>query len=137
MTFVETDRKSVRKMFPHLIKELEGKENKVTIDSVRADAAQAEEVVNDAEEVIIADAEKAQPDKFRHYNPTVVDFIRSGEVDLIINTPLGKGAFSDGLEIRQAAGDCRLPEYFSRLVVRRKCVRSRPGIAGRWHPSKL
>jgi carbamoyl-phosphate synthase large subunit len=35
--------------------------------------------------------------------PNVVALIHSGEIDLIINTPLGKNAFSDGMGIRQAA----------------------------------
>lgn len=35
--------------------------------------------------------------------PNVADLIHSGEIDLIINTPLGKSAFSDGMGIRQAA----------------------------------
>lgn len=73
---VEIDKKSVKKLFPNLIKELEGSENKVPIDAVRADAAKAEETVDDAEEAMLAEAENALPDKFRHYNPTVVDFIR-------------------------------------------------------------
>jgi hypothetical protein len=73
---LEIDKKSVKKMFPNLIKELEGGESKVKIDSIRADAATAEETVTDAEETIIAEAEEALPDKFRHYNPTVIDFIR-------------------------------------------------------------
>jgi len=63
-------------MFPNLIKELETGENKVPIDGVRADAAKAEEGVADIEEELLAEAENALPDKFRHYNPTVVDFIR-------------------------------------------------------------
>ena len=58
---METDRKSFKKMFPNLSEELEGGEGKVSIDSVRADTEAAEE---------------ATPDKFRHYDPTVVDFIR-------------------------------------------------------------
>ena len=36
-------------------------------------------------------------------SPHVVDFIRNGEVDLVINTPTGSGARSDGYEIRTAA----------------------------------
>jgi carbamoyl-phosphate synthase large subunit len=36
-------------------------------------------------------------------SPHVVDFIRGGEVDLVINTPTGSGARSDGYEIRTAA----------------------------------
>ena len=37
MFHVEIDKKSMKKMFPNLIKELEGGESKVRIDSVRAD----------------------------------------------------------------------------------------------------
>ena len=73
---MEIDKKSMKKMFPNLIKELEAGENKVPIDAVRADAAKAEETVDDAEETLLAEAEAALPDKFRHYNPTAVDFIR-------------------------------------------------------------
>ncbi len=69
---------SVKKMFPHLFKELEDSESKIRIDSVRANAAEAE--LEDAEltedEALLQQAENALPDKFRHYNPTVVDFIR-------------------------------------------------------------
>jgi carbamoyl-phosphate synthase large subunit len=36
-------------------------------------------------------------------SPHVVDAIESGEVDLVINTPRGTGARSDGYEIRRAA----------------------------------
>ena len=36
-------------------------------------------------------------------SPHVVDFIRNGEVSLVINTPTGSGARSDGYEIRSAA----------------------------------
>jgi carbamoyl-phosphate synthase large subunit len=36
-------------------------------------------------------------------SPHVVDFIRNREVDLVINTPTGSGARSDGYEIRHAA----------------------------------
>ncbi len=36
-------------------------------------------------------------------SPHVVDYIRSGEVDILINTPTGSGARSDGYEIRSAA----------------------------------
>jgi hypothetical protein len=73
---VEIDKKSMKKMFPNLIKELEDGENKVPINGVRADAAKAEETIDDVEEEMLAEAENALPEKFRHYNPTVVDFIR-------------------------------------------------------------
>ena len=36
-------------------------------------------------------------------SPHVVDYIRNGEVDMVINTPTGSGARSDGYEIRRAA----------------------------------
>ena len=63
---VEADKKSFRKMFPHLAKELTCGENKVQMDSVRTSPEQAE---------------KALTDRFHDYNPTVIDFIRrcSGE----------------------------------------------------------
>ncbi len=65
------DKKALKKMFPNLIKELEGEENKVTIDSVRKDPKAAEEAVEGIEEEALP-----EPDKFRHYNPGVVDFLR-------------------------------------------------------------
>jgi carbamoyl-phosphate synthase large subunit len=36
-------------------------------------------------------------------SPHVVDYIRNREVDMVINTPTGSGARSDGYEIRTAA----------------------------------
>jgi carbamoyl-phosphate synthase large subunit len=41
--------------------------------------------------------------KIAEGSPHVVDFIRDGEVELVINTPTGGGARSDGYEIRTAA----------------------------------
>ncbi|MCL2788626.1 MAG: carbamoyl-phosphate synthase large subunit, partial [Micrococcales bacterium] len=35
-------------------------------------------------------------------DPTIVDLIRAGEIDLVINTPSGQGARADGYEIRAA-----------------------------------
>ena len=58
---METNRKSFKKMFPNLSEELEGGNRKVTIDSVRTDPDTAEKSVSD---------------KFRNYDPTVIDFIR-------------------------------------------------------------
>lgn len=100
-------RKDLKKMFPHLLKELEGSENKVKIDSVRKNPEEAElmaeaEVAMPEEEVEVqdgtveaveleeapveaadaAEAESApEQDKFRHYNPTVVDFLRRCDTD--------------------------------------------------------
>src|SRR3972149_11010289 len=54
-------------MFPNLSKELELGDSKVAINSVRTDSDVAE---------------KALSDKFRHYNPTVVDFIRRCDTEM-------------------------------------------------------
>jgi carbamoyl-phosphate synthase large subunit len=42
-------------------------------------------------------------------SPHVVDRIESGEVDLVINTPTGSGARSDGYEIRSASVTAGIP----------------------------
>jgi carbamoyl-phosphate synthase large subunit len=42
-------------------------------------------------------------------SPHVVDKIRGGDVDIVINTPVGRGARSDGWEIRRAAVECGIP----------------------------
>jgi carbamoyl-phosphate synthase large subunit len=42
-------------------------------------------------------------------SPHVVDLIRSGKVQLILNTPLGPRAHSDGAEIRAAATIMNVP----------------------------
>jgi hypothetical protein len=63
-------KKSLKEMFPNLMKELEGEENKVKIDSVQDDNFEP------ADEEASSDKETVLPDKFRHYNPDVVDFIR-------------------------------------------------------------
>ncbi|MCW4008765.1 MAG: DUF2095 domain-containing protein [Candidatus Bathyarchaeota archaeon] len=63
---MEIDKKSFKKMFPHLAKELESGESKIAIGAVRTDSDVAEKsAVN-----------KSVADKFRNYNPTVIDFIR-------------------------------------------------------------
>jgi carbamoyl-phosphate synthase large subunit len=41
--------------------------------------------------------------KISEGSPNVVSLIESGEVELVINTPTGSGARSDGYEIRRAA----------------------------------
>ncbi len=41
--------------------------------------------------------------------PTVVDQIRRGRCDLVVNTPQGGGARSDGYQIREAALLARIP----------------------------
>jgi carbamoyl-phosphate synthase large subunit len=42
-------------------------------------------------------------------SPNVVDLIRQGRINLVINTPFGRGARTDGYEIREAAIRHRIP----------------------------
>ncbi len=55
------DKKSFKKMFPNLSEEMAHGNSKIEINSVRLDPGAAE---------------KTSADKFRHYDPNVVDFIR-------------------------------------------------------------
>lgn len=77
------DKKSLRKMFPHLYNELETGEVKVPINAVRKNPLEAEAEVEGEEyscdechepEVIAPSANT--PDKLRHFNPQAVDFLR-------------------------------------------------------------
>ena len=45
----------------------------------------------------------------RGEGPTVVDLLRRGRCDLVINTPQGSGARTDGYRIREAALTARIP----------------------------
>lgn len=70
------DKKSLKKMFPNLYRELAVGESKVSIDAIRKDALAAEEAA--CEE---CDEEEFAPcnetlDTLRHFNPSAVDFIR-------------------------------------------------------------
>jgi carbamoyl-phosphate synthase large subunit len=47
--------------------------------------------------------------KIAEGSPHVVDYIRDGTVDLVINTPTGRGARADGHEIRAAATKRGIP----------------------------
>jgi hypothetical protein len=58
---LEFDKKTFKKLFPNLSKELEAGEHKVSINSVRTD---------------IQTGEKASSERFTHYMPDVIDFIR-------------------------------------------------------------
>lgn len=57
----EADKKSFRKMFPHLARELTDGKNTVQIDSMRTTPDGAEKTI---------------ADRFHEYNPNVTDFIR-------------------------------------------------------------
>ncbi len=49
--------------------------------------------------------------------PSVVDLIRRGEVDLVVNTPFGRGPRTDGYYIRTAAAQAGIP-----------CITTIPGV---------
>jgi hypothetical protein len=66
------DKRSLKKMFPHLYKELETGEVKVPIDAVRKNA----EAIENAECEEVEFEASVLPDKFRHFSPSAVDFIR-------------------------------------------------------------
>ena len=80
-----TDKKSLKKMFPHLYEELEGGEVKVPIDSVRKNPSEAEAEAAEPEECECDECHEPEeklaectenPDKLRHFNPQAVDFLR-------------------------------------------------------------
>jgi len=58
---VEFDRETFKKMFPNLAKELESNAHKVSVNSVRTD---------------VQTGERASSERFVHYMPDVIDFIR-------------------------------------------------------------
>ena len=74
------DKKSLKKMFPNLYRELEDGEAKVPINAVRKNPLEAEETAADEECEECNEEEFAScaetPDKLRHFNPSAVDFIR-------------------------------------------------------------
>jgi hypothetical protein len=73
------DKKSIKKIFPHLYEELEAGEVKVPINAVRKNPLEAEEAAV-GEECDCTGEEFTSctetPDKLRHFNPSAVDFIR-------------------------------------------------------------
>jgi hypothetical protein len=72
------DKKSIKKIFPHLYEELETGDIKVPINSVRKNPLEAEEAAA-GEECDCTEEEftcTETPDKLRHFNPSAVDFIR-------------------------------------------------------------
>ena len=80
------DKKSIKKIFPHLYEELETGEVKVPINSVRKNPLEAEEAAvgeeceDCTEEEFTTSTET--PDKLRHFNPSVVDFIRRCDTEV-------------------------------------------------------
>src|SRR5208283_1841476 len=80
-----TDKKALKKMFPHLYKELVTGDVKVPINAVRKNPEEAEEAV-ECEECEEEEEEFASctetPDKLRHFNPCAVDFIRRCDTEV-------------------------------------------------------
>lgn len=86
------DKKSLRKMFPHLYNELETGEVKVPINAVRKDPLEAEAEVEGEEcgcdechepEVITPSTPSTNtPDKLRHFSPQAVDFLRRCDTEV-------------------------------------------------------
>ncbi len=72
------DKKSLKKMFPHLYEELEAGEVKVPINAVRKDADAIEN--SECEEPELEPT--VLPDKLRHFNPTAVDFLRRCDTEV-------------------------------------------------------
>jgi hypothetical protein len=73
------DKKSLKKMFPHLYEELENGDCKVSINGVRKNADDVEQTAADVE--CQGCTNELGPctetvDKLRHFNPSAVDFIR-------------------------------------------------------------
>lgn len=58
---MHVDKEQFKKMFPHLAKEIEGGESKLSISSVRSDGEAGE---------------KASSERFDGYDPDVIDFLR-------------------------------------------------------------
>jgi len=56
-------------------------------------------------------------DKVSEKTPSVIDMIEGGEVDLVINTPFGRGPRTDGYHIRTSAWRAGIP-----------CVTTLPGV---------
>lgn len=78
------DKKSLKKMFPHLYEELETSENKVPINAIRKNPIEAEEALEEEQGCDCEECDEEQeaspctesPDKLRHFNPCAQDFIR-------------------------------------------------------------
>ncbi len=71
---MDIDKRSFQKMFPNLSKEFERGETGANKDSIRTDD-------NDAEMLL--------SDKFRHYNPTVIDFVRRCDTEVQAESIIG------------------------------------------------
>ena len=73
-----------------------------------------------------ADGGRARGRRRSTKGDAVVDAIRAGRCDLVVNTPQGSGARRDGALIRQAALSARVPVHHDprRRPARRRCDRA-------------
>ena len=90
------NKKSFKKLFPNLYREIEElDECKVPINAVRADPEAAEKAAEGEEEIL---EPTELPDKFRHFNPSAIDFIRrcdtEKQAEEIINYLQNRGEIS-------------------------------------------
>ena len=78
------DKKSIKKIFPHLYQELENGEVKVPINAVRKNPSEAEETAVGEERECTEEEFTCPetPDKLRHFNPSAVDFIRRCDTEV-------------------------------------------------------
>ena len=65
------DKRSIKKLFPHLAKELEKRDSKIGIDSVQGESI---------------DNRQTPPDKLSNFNPTVVDFLRRCDTEMQVES---------------------------------------------------
>jgi hypothetical protein len=90
------NKKSFKKLFPNLYREIEElDECKVPINAVRANPEAAEKAAEEEEEIL---EPTVLPDKFRHFNPSAIDFIRRCDTEKqaieIINYLQNRGEIS-------------------------------------------
>jgi hypothetical protein len=80
------DKKSLKKMFPNLYRELETGEVKVPINALRKNPLEFEEATaNEQSEEFKIEKDLSYsetPDKLRHFNPSAVDFIRRCDTEV-------------------------------------------------------
>lgn len=88
-------KKELKKMFPHLFKEIEAGANKVEIGSICADPEEAEARAAEIAKSNVANDADSSHDDFRNYNPTVIDFLRrcdtADQAEEIIDYMYNKG----------------------------------------------
>ena len=67
--------------------------------------------------------------KVQQGDPNVIDFLRRGQVALVVNTPSGAESYRDSFPIRRTALECRVP-YFTTIAAATAAVEGIETIAG-------